>query len=80
MSDPAHGWLSVSRKDLKTFGIEDQISESSYQKGNRVYLEEDCDAGIFLNAAKENGFEIIIDESFTNKKHWIRYQERYRKE
>lgn len=76
--DPGHGWLSVNRKNLKTLGIENDISEFSYQKGNRVYLEEDRDVGLFLEAAKKAGWEIIIDESFSNKRSWVRYQERYK--
>lgn len=48
-SDPGHGWLAVKMNDLKFFGIESKISEYSYMKGDTVYLEEDCDAGMFFD-------------------------------
>jgi hypothetical protein len=55
-SDPGHGWLKVNREDIEELGIEEKISACSYQTpGKRVvYLEEDCDAGIFLRAYKEH--------------------------
>jgi len=49
-SDPAHGWLKVTRKELVELGIESQISGYSYQKGDAVYLEEDSDASKFMDA------------------------------
>lgn len=49
-SDPGHGWLEVSRQDLKELSLEDKISGCSYQKDDKVYLEEDCDATLFVKA------------------------------
>jgi len=49
-NDPGHGWLAVKRKELVELGIIDKISTCSYQKGQTVYLEEDCDAPLFANA------------------------------
>lgn len=45
-TDPAHGWLRISRSDAEFLGILDKISGYSYQspKGNYIYLEEDNDA------------------------------------
>jgi predicted acyltransferase (DUF342 family) len=51
-SDPSHGWLEVQRKELKELNILNNVSEWSYIKGEFVYLEEDCDANIFINAYK----------------------------
>lgn len=62
-SDPGHGWLSVSLKDLKTLGITDKISSYSYMNLTRAYLEEDQDLSIFTNAAKAKGWELNIKES-----------------
>lgn len=49
-TDPGHSWYGVKRKLLNDLGIADKISGFSYQRGNMVYLEEDCDIGIFLKA------------------------------
>ncbi len=45
--DPGHGWLKVHKKELT--GIEDKISAWSYMRGEYVYLEEDCDATLFID-------------------------------
>ena len=38
-NDPGHGWLEVGRDEIKGLAI----SGYSYQRGDRVYLEEDGD-------------------------------------
>lgn len=48
--DAGHGWLSVKRQELLDLGIYDQISHYSYQRGQTVYLEEDCDMAAFFHA------------------------------
>jgi len=45
-SDPGHAWLEVPRQLLGEF----KPSRYSYQKGDRVYLEEDCDVLGWLQA------------------------------
>lgn len=61
-SDPSHAWLKVSKWDLQVLNIADKISTYSYMNGNNVYLEEDCDAGIYLNALKNVGLNYKIGE------------------
>lgn len=61
-SDPGHGWLEVKYRELKDLGIEDKISSYSYIKGDAVYLEEDCDASVYLNAMKAKGNEVEFIE------------------
>ena len=48
--DPGHSWMQVPYSLLKTLGIEKEISEYSYRKGNQAYLEEDLDRTTFLKA------------------------------
>ena len=56
-SDPSHAWLRVLRKDAKALGVLNFISGFSYQSknGNVLYLEEDRDATLFLNALIAQG-------------------------
>ena len=63
-SDPGHAWLEVSKSLLKQLDVEQQISSFSYvnHSSDMVYLEEDSDAGIFMDAAKQAGIEISFDE------------------
>lgn len=49
-NDPGHGWLAVKRTELERLSILDKVSLYSYQKGGTVYLEEDCDARLFIEA------------------------------
>jgi len=62
-TDPGHGWLAVPFALLiAVLGSAKEISRFSYRKGDTAYLEEDCDAGKFIDAAKEQGYEIDIIE------------------
>lgn len=65
-SDPGHGWLAVKRKECEELGILDKISSCSYvsDSGKTIYLEEDCDAPLFLSAKRERNEEFEIRESF----------------
>jgi hypothetical protein len=49
-NDPGHGWLRVKIAELIGLAIADKISAFSYINGKYAYLEEDCDAGVFLRA------------------------------
>ena len=49
-SDPGHGWLEVEYQDLLNLRIAGDISGYSYRDGSKVYLEEDMDAGTYINA------------------------------
>lgn len=61
-SDPGHAWLQVKRQELIELGILKKISPYSYQRGADVYLEEDCDACIFMNEMQIQGKPIEIAE------------------
>ena len=49
-NDPGHAWLMVKKAHLTTLGISKKISGYSYQDAENVYLEEDQDAGTYINA------------------------------
>ena len=52
--DAGHGWLEVKESDLKELGLKvADFSAYSYRKGNRLFLEEDCDAGKFFTFYKK---------------------------
>jgi len=81
--DRGHGWLEVPREDIDALGIADQISAYSYamaathKRAGMVYLEEDCDASLFLDAAKAAGWTIQIVEKYTDTDSPIRNMKRY---
>lgn len=49
-SDPGHGWLQVPKNLMNRLGITKAISDYSYYDKNNVFLEEDYDLGLFLQA------------------------------
>lgn len=51
--DAGHGWLEVDKKELTDLGIVNAISNYSYKKDGKVYLEEDCDASLFIQKLEE---------------------------
>lgn len=72
-TDPGHGWLEVDQKDINELGIADKISSYSYMNKTKVYLEEDCDMTLFIEAFKTkfDAFPIVIELS-TNQHSRIR--------
>lgn len=77
-TDPGHGWFKVKRSVLHNLGIADQISLYSYQRGDYVYLEEDCDAFLLHQALKEQGTTLVTHRKHTDNDSRIRTYERYR--
>ena len=63
-SDPGHGWLAVKRKELVRLAILNKVSQCSYQRGGTVYLEEDCDASLFIDAKDKAGEKFEHRESY----------------
>ena len=61
-SDGGHGWLAVPASMLAELGIAADVSRYSYADAARglVFLEEDCDAGVFLKAHKAQTGERAI--------------------
>jgi hypothetical protein len=54
-TDPGHGWVEVPRALLHELGIADKITGYSYQRGEDVFLEEDCDLSTFARAMEKAG-------------------------
>lgn len=80
-SDPGHGWLQAPRALVDQMGIQDEISSCSYQRADQVYLEEDCDAGLLMEALKAEGIAVSITESNSaSRQSRIRNYESYRRE
>lgn len=63
-TDPGHGWLEVPLGELSRLGIAGKISTYSYIHGTSAFLEEDCDAPVFILAKKERGEAVELEEKF----------------
>jgi hypothetical protein len=71
-SDPGHGWFAVKRSLLATYVDLKTISHYSYQRGQTVYLEEDCDCSKLFKALDNAGIMWGYVEKHTDKTHPIR--------
>lgn len=76
-TDPGHGWLEVPLADVQRFGLANKISSYSYRQGDTAYLEEDCDAHLFVQALKDSGSEFKYRENATNADSFIRNLPRF---
>jgi hypothetical protein len=72
-TDPAHGWLEVAIDDIRELNIAHLISGYSYVKGERAFLEEDCDAYAYMENAKAKGWIINVTEKHTNGDSFVRF-------
>ena len=73
-SNPGHGWLRVDIQSARSVGLEPKdFSTFSYQQGHWLYLEEDCDASLFVKAymAKHNR-PPVVKEHHSNSHSVIR--------
>jgi len=64
--DAGHGWLEVNCTDLVALNITTKITPYSYQKGNKVFLEEDCDLSTFIRAYEERFGVPITPDNLAN--------------
>ena len=76
-SDPSHSWLKVPINFLDTLKIKRRISKYSYVKGDFVYLEEDCDFRVFVQAMQDEGRSFEIVEKHSNRMSRIRSYQSY---
>ena len=70
LQDAGHGWFSVPIKYLQAVMSDAEIrniSPFSYTKGKSVYLEEDCDAGLFISAWKALIPEFKYEVKYTER-------------
>jgi hypothetical protein len=73
-TDPGHGWLAVSLQDCADIGLSlRDFTHYSYRHIENLYLEEDCDAGLFINAfTSKYGHAPTIEEIHSNRDSLVR--------
>jgi len=72
-TDPSHGWLEVPVVDLIAIGFApSDFSAYSYRQGDVVYLEEDCDAPVFIHSYEAKVGPMSVVEKYSHYSHWIR--------
>jgi hypothetical protein len=75
--DPGHGWLQVTPAVCQDLGLNRaSFSDYSYRDDRYFYLEEDCDAAIFVEAFRAKHGEIFFRESHNNRESAIRRKRR----
>jgi hypothetical protein len=76
-SDPGHSWAKCRREVLSNLGIANKVSAYSYQRNDYVYLEEDCDYPLLVEALKQRNTRIKCVERSSSNSSRIRSYERY---
>ena len=66
-TDAGHGWVEVPKDLASALGFVDDISSYSFHNRDNYYLEEDCDAGLLINALKNRGQEFEISNLNVNE-------------
>ena len=79
-ADGGHGWLRVKRVELEQLNILNDISVYSYQNDKYVFLEEDCDASIFIAAIEEHGAKVKFNNHYSEGDSPIRNYDHFRLE
>lgn len=77
LTDSGHGWMKVKKTELNKFMIADKVSGYSYQRGQYAYLEEDCDATLFIDALRASGVEPVFTEAYTDGNSRVRGYDSY---
>ena len=77
--DASHAWLQVSIKQLETLQIKEKISPFSFYTHNKenkycgyAFLEEDCDASIYINAVGFNDYMNADGEGLKSVDHGVK--------
>ena len=72
-SDPGHGWLEVTLQDVRKALLDtSDFSQFSFIRGEKLYLEEDCDATLFIRCWEHHVGPVTIAEKYSHYDHWIR--------
>ena len=80
-TDPGHGWLQIPKETFKELKINPvEVSGCSYHNSAYVFLEEDCDAELAINAFRAAGVTddalrriptYYLENTFVRRcKHW----------
>jgi hypothetical protein len=79
IQDPGHGWIEVRRSELVALGISGKISAYSYRDFQVAYLEEDRDAGLWVDAWCDLGVDVrpLIRSKHVSRESKIRSYPRY---
>jgi hypothetical protein len=78
--DSGHGWLEVPAREIKAMGLEGRITSYSYLHEDKAYLEEDLDAGTFLDMRKLLPKPVAIQNNYMDGMCRIRDYPHYRPE
>jgi hypothetical protein len=62
--DPGHGWIEVPMELVDQLGLRNKISKYSYKNRidgiEKAFLEEDCDAELFMNAYGRDKINLVL--------------------
>jgi hypothetical protein len=63
-TNPSHGYLQVPLEVLRYVEATTKMSPYSAYNNENAFLEEDCDAGIFIKAVAKAGYNVSFDDKY----------------
>jgi hypothetical protein len=78
LQDPGHGWIACPLPLAHDLGIAAQVSRYSYLDGDTLWLEEDCDAALLVDALRARGEPVSFREIHVNHDAYVRAMPRWR--
>ena len=76
-ADPSHGWLAAPIDEIREAGLSISGYSYIYRDTGTAYLEEDCDAMVFINYLEKNNVAFKVKETHIDHTHPIRRLERW---
>lgn len=77
-ADPGHAWAEITKQELVDLRLHEMVSPYSYEKDDKVYLEEDCDLGLLVAAYKVLGIGIEWVEIYSRSDSPVRSYPKYK--
>jgi len=74
LTDPGHGWMACARGLATDLAFIDRVSPYSFyeRETDTLWLEEDCDAGLLINALRERGIRFELRAQHIDGDAWVR--------
>ena len=63
-TDGGHGWVETDKALLKQLKIDNLITGWSYERGDKAYLEEDCDLSTLIKALEAENIQYKLIEVY----------------
>jgi hypothetical protein len=72
LQDPGHGWIACPLSLAHDLRIAERVSPYSYVESSTLWLEEDCDASLLIEALERSGTPFTLRHVHVNRDAYVR--------